>query len=97
MLHEHPDWPMAEQANPDQLAVGADDQYVRLWDRRTLAIGTCIALEILPLLQLCMEAVRYADDNGLCRSSRQYCLLQQTSTGSRSCSPLPRCGSSLSS
>ena len=27
------------QANPNQLAVGADDQYVRLWDRRMLSTG----------------------------------------------------------
>ena len=27
------------QANPNQMAVGADDQYVRLWDRRMLSAG----------------------------------------------------------
>jgi len=29
----------AVQANPNQMAVGADDQYVRLWDRRMLSTG----------------------------------------------------------
>ena len=30
---------LALQANPNQLAVGANDQYVRMWDRRMLSLG----------------------------------------------------------
>ena len=31
------------QANPNQMAIGADDQYVRLWDRRMLSAGGRLA------------------------------------------------------